>query len=319
MLSSGYARPSARTVSIWMFWTGTPCPMNTDLQTRYGLSFPRSASCFSLVMTNARSGFLGFCSAERQAFLYAATSSGLEPNASNATSHEPRWYFRVNPLAKEERGTPSRKLRMNISAVPLNAAGATTAITGFFGVKLSESYGPYSSSPRVALWAVFPPPGANSNVGSASRRLFSGVRFGPSAPTGRPTVAARPEARFKAAAAKPVSELAGLGEPPLCARHAEGGLVQAVQDLFGSGPGEGVNDIMHDIPAALQPGGIGWYLPAAGSVLQEQQAFSDRLDDAGEAAGSHWVKARVKLVAAQRECSAPGRERRGGSARLPGG
>ena len=76
---------------------------------------------------------------------------------------------------------------------------------------------------------------------------------------------------------------------------------------------------MHDIPAALQPGGIGWYLPAAGSVLQEQQAFSDRLDDAGEAAGSHWVKARVKLVADQRECSAPGRERRGGSARLPGG
>ena len=53
---------------------------------------------------------------------------------------------------------------------------------------------------------------------------------------------------------------------------------------------------MHDIPAALQPGGIGWYLPAARSVLQEQQAFSDRFDDAGEAAGSHWVKARVKLV-----------------------
>jgi hypothetical protein len=60
--------------------------------------------------------------------------------------------------------------------------------------------------------------------------------------------------------AKPVSELAGLGEPPLRARHAEGGLVQAVQDPFGGGPGEGVNDIMHDIPAALQPGGIGWYL-----------------------------------------------------------
>ena len=34
MLSSGYARPSPRIVSIWMFWTGTPCPMNTDLQTR---------------------------------------------------------------------------------------------------------------------------------------------------------------------------------------------------------------------------------------------------------------------------------------------
>ena len=293
--------------------------MNTDLQTRYGLSFPRSASCSSLVMTNARSGFLGFCSAERQAFLYAATSSGLEPNASNATSHEPRWYFRVNPLAKEERGTPSRKLRMNISAVPLNAAGVTTAITGFFGVKLSESYGPYSSSPRVALWAGLPAAGSEleRRLGEPPALQRSALR--PFGPHGRAYSCGQAGGQVKAAAAKPVSELAGLGEPPLRARHAERGLVQAVQDPFGSGPGEGVHDIMHDIPAALQPGGIGWHLPAAGSVLQEQQAFRDRFDDAGEAAGSHRVKARVKLVADQRGRSAPGREPRGGSARLPGG
>ena len=39
-------------------------------------------------------------------------------------------------------------------------------IDGRLGEKLSESYGPYSARPRVALWLVLSPPGENTNVGS---------------------------------------------------------------------------------------------------------------------------------------------------------
>lgn len=105
--------------------------------------------------------------------------------------------------------------------------------------------------------------------------------------------------------AEPGGEFAGPGEPPVCARHLEHCLVQVAQDPLGSGSGEGVHDIVHGILTALQPRRGGRHLPAPRRVLQEQAVLRDRFNCTCEAAGSHRVNTRVKLVVRIDEDVAP--------------